>query len=49
MSPSARVAASGASFSAWMVLLLSGHRFGGAIFVFLLAAVGLFPWKEARK
>ena len=48
MSPTLRVALSGASFSAWMVLLLSGHRFGGAIAVFGLAALLLFPWRAAR-
>lgn len=48
MSPSLRVALSGASFSAWMVLLLSGHRFGGAIAVLGIAALALFPWRAAR-
>jgi len=46
--PNLRVVLAGACFSAWMVLLLSGHRYGGAIFVFLLAALVLFPWRAAR-
>ena len=48
MSSNLRLVLSAACFSAWMVLLLSGHRFGGAIFVFLLAALALFPWRAAR-
>ena len=47
MSPNLRLVLAGACFSAWMVLLLSGHRFGGAIFLFLLAALALFPWRAA--
>jgi len=48
MSPNLRLIASSCCFSAWMVLLLSGHRFGGAILLFLAAAVALFPWRAAR-
>jgi hypothetical protein len=43
-----RLVLSAASFSAWLVLLLSGHRFGGLIFGFFLAALVLFPWRAAR-
>ena len=37
-----------ALLSAWLILLLSGFAFGGAIHLLLLASLGLFPWREAR-
>jgi hypothetical protein len=36
-----------ACFSAWLVLLILGHAFGGAIHLALLAALLLFPWRQA--
>ena len=36
-----------AFFSAWMVLLLCGFAFGGAVHLLLLLALVLFPWRAA--
>lgn len=44
-SPLARAALALAAISAWLTLLLAGHTAGGAIHLFLLAGVGLFPWR----
>jgi hypothetical protein len=38
-----------ACLSAWLVLLLLGYAFGGAIHLALLAALLLFPWREALR
>ncbi len=45
LGPNLRMLLAGSCFSAWLVLLLSGHRFGGAIFLLFLAALVLFPWR----
>jgi hypothetical protein len=33
--------------SAWLALLFSGLAFGGAVHLFLAAALALFPWRAA--
>jgi hypothetical protein len=42
-----RLYASLACLSAWLVLLILGHAFGGAVHLALGAALLLFPWREA--
>jgi hypothetical protein len=32
--------------SAWLVLLFSGWAFGGLVYLLLLPAAWLFPWRE---
>jgi hypothetical protein len=32
--------------SAWLILLLSGFAFGGAVHLLLVAAAVLFPWRR---
>lgn len=41
-----RLAASFALLSAWLVLLLMGWAFGGAVYLLLAAALAVFPWRE---
>ena len=43
-----RLAASFALLSAWLVLLLLGWAFGGAVYALLIAALAVFPWRELR-
>lgn len=47
-SPSVRLLLACALFSAWLVPLLAGWAFGGAIHLVLLAALVVFPWRAAR-
>jgi hypothetical protein len=44
----ARLAASFGLLSAWLVLLLLGWSAGGAVYLLLLAALALFPWRALR-
>jgi hypothetical protein len=44
-SPLVRAALALASASAWLTLLLAGRTAGGAIHLFLLAGLLLFPWR----
>lgn len=34
--------------SAWLVLLLLGWSAGGAVYLLLAAALGVFPWRALR-
>ncbi len=34
--------------SAWLVLLFSGWAFGGLVYLLLIPAAWLFPWKDLR-
>ena len=43
----ARLTLSVALLSAWLILLMSGFAFGGAIHLLLLASLALFPWRAA--
>jgi enoyl-CoA hydratase/carnithine racemase len=49
MSPLQRTLAAAALFSTWMVCLLSGWAFGGAIHLALALALVVFPWRESRR
>lgn len=44
-----RAAAAFALLSGWLALLLLGHAFGGAVYLLLLAALVVFPWRELRR
>ncbi|MFY9824515.1 MAG: hypothetical protein WAM82_24275 [Thermoanaerobaculia bacterium] len=33
--------------SGWLALLFSGWAFGGAVHLLLVAALAVFPWREA--
>ncbi|MGE5234044.1 MAG: hypothetical protein ACM3OB_08025 [Acidobacteriota bacterium] len=48
-SPNVRLLAACALFSAWLVPLLAGWAFGGAIHLVLAAALVAFPWRAARQ
>ena len=43
-----RLAASLALLSAWLVLLLLGSPLGIAVYLLLLAALAVFPWRLLR-
>lgn len=49
MVPTARAAVAVALLSAWLVLLMAGSSFGGAIHLALVAALAAFPWREVRQ
>ena len=49
MTPMARLTLSVALLSAWLILLLSGFAFGGAVHLLLVGSLVSFPWREARK
>lgn len=34
--------------STWLVLLFSGWAFGGLVYLLLIPAAWLFPWRELR-
>ena len=44
----ARLALSFGLLSAWLALLLLGWSFGGAVYLLLVAALALFPWRLLR-
>ena len=44
----ARLALSFGLLSAWLALLLLGWSLGGAVYLLLVAAVALFPWRLLR-
>lgn len=46
MSPLQRTFLAAALVSGWLVLLLAGHIFAGAVHLALLAALALFPWRQ---
>ncbi len=48
MSPLQRTFAAAVLVSLWMVCLLSGWTLGGAVYLALVAAVAVFPWRELR-
>ena len=43
-----RLAASVALLSAWLVLLLLGSPLGIAVYLLLVAALAVFPWRLLR-
>jgi hypothetical protein len=43
-----RVLAAFALFAAWMVLLLLGSPMGVAVYLLLVAALAVFPWRLLR-
>ena len=43
-----RTAVALALFSAWLVLLLLGSPLGAAVYLLLLAAFAVFPWRLLR-
>jgi hypothetical protein len=43
-----RLAAAFALLSAWLVLLLLGSPLGAAVYLLLLAALAVFPWRLLR-
>jgi hypothetical protein len=48
LSPTVRAALAFACLSAWLVLLFSGVIFGKAVYLLLVAALVLFPWRWLR-
>lgn len=46
--PLARLLASAALISAWLVALLVGWTLGGAVYLLLLTALAVFPWQSVR-
>jgi Flp pilus assembly protein TadB len=46
--PLLRIVAALALFSAWMVLLLLGSPLGAGVYLFLVAALAVFPWRLLR-
>lgn len=48
MSPTLRLLVSAVALSAWLLLLMSGWAFGGAVYLLLLAALAIFPWTTLR-
>lgn len=49
MSPLQRTLVAVVLFSTWMVCLLSGWAFGGAIHLVLAGGLAIFPWRELRR
>jgi hypothetical protein len=49
LAPMARTAGAFALLSAWLVLLLLGWSAGGAVYLLLVAALVVFPWRELRR
>ncbi len=43
-----RIAVSLALFSAWLVLLLWGSPLGAFVYLLLVAALAVFPWRLLR-
>ncbi len=48
MAPGLRASLALPLLSLWLVLLFAGWTLGGAVHLLLLAALVLFPWREAR-
>lgn len=46
--PVPRLFAAATFFSMWLVLLLRGYAGGGAVHLFLAAALAAFPWAALR-
>jgi hypothetical protein len=46
--PIGRLAAAFALLSAWLVLLLVGSPLGAAVYLLLVAALAVFPWRLLR-
>ena len=49
ISPLQRTLVAAVLFSTWMVCLLSGWAFGGAIHLVLAGGLAIFPWRELRR
>jgi hypothetical protein len=47
-SPAVRAVVASALLSAWLILLLAGWSFGGAVYLLLAAALILFPWRQLK-
>jgi hypothetical protein len=43
-----RLLVAAALIPAWLLLLFTGHPFGGATHLLLVAALVVFPWRAAR-
>lgn len=48
LSPTRKMLLSVGLLSVWLVLLMLGHTFGGALYLLLIAALASFPWKALR-
>ena len=48
MSPLQRTFAAAVLFSVWMVCMLTGWTLGGAVYLALIGAVVVFPWRGLR-
>jgi hypothetical protein len=48
VSPTLKLVLSSVLLSAWLLLLMIGWTFGGAVYLLLPAALILFPWKSLR-
>lgn len=48
MTPLQRTFVAAALFSTWIVCLLSGWAFGGAVHLALAGALAVFPWRDLR-
>lgn len=48
MRPTLRAASALICFSLWLALLFLGWVLGGAVYLLLLAAFVLFPWRSLR-
>lgn len=46
LQPTSRAALAALALSSWLVLLLAGWSFGGAVHLLLAAALLLFPWRQ---
>jgi hypothetical protein len=43
-----RAVISSALLSAWLILLFAGWSFGGVVYLLLIAALAVFPWRQLR-
>ena len=48
LNPTRKMLLSVGLLSLWLVLLMLGHTFGGAVYLLLIAALALFPWRALR-
>ena len=46
--PTLRAALSVGLLSAWLVLLMAGFAWGGAVHLLLVASLAAFPWRALR-
>lgn len=48
LSPTFRLLLASALLSTWLMLLFVGWKLGGAVYLLLLAALVVFPWRSLR-